>query len=166
MTSTPISTPNLQHIATLRAYVSPDVIRWGSESPGHVRTSAPITGGFLKFTTEEIEAEIVPPSWPVTESFNGHAHLNVQCRAKTDAGEISIQYAGVLDIDEATTKAAKHAPDAKSTSFGETRWFTTISFRTSDQRLKWLQDSVFVGQGRVHLDDEGNAAEYLIYKLS
>jgi len=166
MTSTPISTPKLQHIATLRAYVSLDVIRWGSESPGHVRTSAPITGGFLRFTTEEIEAEIVPPSWPVTESFDGHAHLNVRCRAKTDAGEISIQYAGVLDIDEATTKAAKHAPDAKSTSFGETRWFTTISFQTSDHMLKWLQDSVFVGQGRVHLDDEGNAAEYLIYMLT
>lgn len=165
MTSAPISTPKLQHIATLRAYVSPEVIRWGSEIPGHIRTSAVITGGFLKFVTEEIEAEIVPPSWPVTETFDGHAHLNVQCRAKTDKGEISIQYAGVLEIDEATTKAAKHAPDAKSTSFGESRWFTTISLQTSDPRLKWLQHSAFVGQGRVHLDDKGDAAEYLIFQL-
>jgi hypothetical protein len=62
----------------------------------------------LKFTIEEIEAEILPPSWPVTESFNGHVHLNVRCRAKTVAGNIlSICRGSWLDIDEATTRAAK-----------------------------------------------------------
>jgi len=164
MAPSPGSTPNLQHIATLRAYVRPEVVRWGSERPGHDRTSASIIGGLLKFIPREIEAEIVPPSWPVTETFNGRAHLNVRCRAKTDEGEIFIRYAGVLEIDEATTKATKYGPDAKSTSFGDTKWFTTISFQTSDERLKWLEDLVFVGQGRVHLDDAGMAAEYLIYK--
>lgn len=166
MTSTPISIPTLQHVATLRAYVSPEVISWGSESPGHTVTSALITGGFLEFESGGIIAEIVPPSWPVTETFNGHAHLNVRCRAKTDAGEISIRYAGILKIDEATAKATKGAPDARSTAVGESRWYTTISFRTSDQKLKWLQDSVFIGQGRVHLDEGGSAAEYLIYSLN
>lgn len=166
MTSTaPISPPKLQPVATLRAYVSPEVVQWGSETPGHVRTSASIVGGFLKFSTEGIEAEILPSSWPVTESFNGHAHLNVRCRAKTDEGEICIQYAGVFKVDEKITKVATRASGARSTQFGESTWFTTISFESSDPRLKWLHDSVFVAQGRVHLDDEGTAAEYLIYKL-
>ena len=166
MASIPIPAPELRHIATFRAYVSPEVSKLGSNTPGHSRSFAPILSGFINFTHEDIEAEIVTPDWSITDTISGYSYLDTRCRAKTDAGEVYIQYTGFLATDEATTKASRRVPDAKPTDFGDTNWFTRLIIETSDHRLKWLETSILVGQGRVHLDDQGTAAEYLVYKVT
>ncbi|KAK6363886.1 hypothetical protein LTS17_012727 [Exophiala oligosperma] len=91
--------------------------------------------GFFKLATRKFEAELVAPAWPVTTSSAGSTYLDVRCRAKTDAGDVYIQYSGVLAVDEATTKPLRRAPDAKSTRFGDTSWFTRVVIETSDERL-------------------------------
>ncbi|KAJ9612928.1 hypothetical protein H2200_002869 [Cladophialophora chaetospira] len=167
MTSAPDPAPNLQHVATLRAYISPEVVNVGSRSTEHDRFIAPVIGGFFKLTTKDIEAEIIPPGadWPIADSSTGHAYLDVRLRAKTTEGELYIQYTGVLKMNEAATKAFSGAHDAKSTNFGDASWFTRLTVETSDTRLKWLETSLLVGQGRWHVDETGTAAEYMVYKL-
>ncbi|KAL6249314.1 hypothetical protein RBB50_003167 [Rhinocladiella similis] len=166
MTSNSTPAPKLQHVATLRGYVSSEISILSSKSTGQVRSFAPITSGFFKLATGEFEAELVAPAWPVTTSSADNAYLDVRCRAKSDAGHVYIQYSGFLAVDEATTKALRRAPDAESTQVGDTSWFTGVIIETSDEKLKWLETSVLVGQGRVQVvDDSGTGAEYLIYRL-
>ncbi len=166
--STSLTTSSLQEIALLRAYISPDIANLGPRSSEHARFIAAIHSGFVKFNGDGIEAEIVPPGadWPITNSGTGHAHLDVRCRARTDAGDLYIQYSGLLAIDETTSKALSGASDAKSTQFGDTKWFIRLVMETSDPRLKWLETSLIVGQGRWNVDEKRIAAEYRLYTLA
>ncbi|KAI2469362.1 hypothetical protein F4781DRAFT_220420 [Annulohypoxylon bovei var. microspora] len=160
--------PTLEYVFTLREYLHPDMADVGPRLSGPTRLIANVTGGFLKFNNSDIEAQIIPPGgdWPLIDYNTNIIHVDARARAKTDQGEIYLHYTGAVVLNEGMQKLLAKAPDAKATNFGDTTWFTNINAETTDQRLKWMETGMLVGQGRWHVDEKGLAAEYLVYKLN
>ena len=76
-----------------------------------------------------------------------------------------IHYHGVLRLDDAGGKVLGWASDAKSTQYGDHDWFAAPVIETDDPLYKWVETSLFVGQGRFVVDNGGSAVEYQIFKL-
>lgn len=68
-------------------------------------------------------------------------------------------------MDEAGSKALAGADGAKSTEYGDHEWFAGPIIETDDANFKWVETTLFVGQGRYVVDEEGAAVEYQIYKV-
>ena len=62
-------------------------------------------------------------------------------------------------------KVLSFAPDAKSTNYGDHEWFATPIVETSDPKFKWVEASVFVGQGHFVVEPNQSAVEYQIYRV-
>lgn len=93
-------------------------------------------------------------------------HIDVRTSAQTSEGHgFYIYYRGILKGDEKATKVLTFAPDAQSTEFGDHSWFTTPRIETSHPDFKWVESSVFVGQGRLIADSTGTAMEYQISRV-
>ncbi len=94
-------------------------------------------------------------------------HLDVRTQALTSAGGhgIYVHYHGVLKVDEGGGKVLTWAPDAKTTQYGDHEWFNAPVIETDDPSYKWVETSLFIGQGRYVVDEEGSAVEYQIYKV-
>lgn len=60
----------------------------------------------------------------------------------------------------------QYAPEAETTHFGDHYWFTAPTFETDDEALKWVEDSLFIGEGRFIVDEHGNGIEYQIYRVT
>lgn len=94
------------------------------------------------------------------------AHIDVRTQARTnDGGAIHIHYVGVLKFDEAATKVLGWAKDAKTTQFGDHHWFNQPIIETSSEEFKWVEYTMFVGEGRFVVDEKGSAVEYQIFKI-
>ena len=72
----------------------------------------------------------------------------------------------MLKLDEAGNKVFAAADDAKTTDFGDHQWFAGPKIETSDPQFKWVETSLFVGQGRYVVEGGGSAVEYQIYKVT
>lgn len=92
----------------------------------------------------------------------------MRTQARTADGEsLYIHYTGVLKIDEAGGKVLGWAKDAKTTNFGDHQWFAGPIVETSSEKFKWVETTLFVGEGRFVVEDDGasEAVEYEIYKV-
>lgn len=96
------------------------------------------------------------------------AHLDVRTQARTADGEsLYIHYTGILKVDEAAGKILSWAKDAKTTNYGDHQWFSGPIIETSSEKFKWVETSLFVGEGRFIVEDGGakEAIEYEIYRV-
>ena len=57
------------------------------------------------------------------------------------------------------------ATDAKSTEYGDQEWFITPHIETSSEKFKWMEETVWLGQGHWIVDDKGSAVEYQLYRV-
>ncbi|KAK5046323.1 hypothetical protein LTR84_008467 [Exophiala bonariae] len=156
--------PSLEPVFLMREYLHPDIADLGQTTSG-ARIIVNVTSGFIKFDNSDIEAEVLPPGgdWPLIDLKAECVYVNARARAKTDQGELSLKYKGVINFDEAARRLLDESgPGPIASNFGDTVWFTKLDIVTTDERLKWLETAFLVGQGRWHLDDEGMAAEFLI----
>jgi hypothetical protein len=107
----------------------------------------------------------VPRSLQMNSTTNT-AHLNVRVGAQTTEGDVVfVQYQGILKVTEAGQKVFAAAADAKSTDYGEQEWFTTPRIETSSEKFKWMEETVWIGQGHFVVDEVGSAVEYQVYRL-
>ena len=124
----------------------------------------------------EQELPLVPhPEKPIILTLNlqldtslNVAHLDVRAQARTVDGEsLYIHYSGILKIDDAGAKVLAWAKDAKTTNFGDHEWFSAPIVETSSEKFKWVETTLFVGEGRFIVEDNGasEAVEYEIYKV-
>lgn len=94
------------------------------------------------------------------------SHLNVRIQARTpDGHSLYVHYNGILKVNEAGGKVLSWAPDARTTNYGDQEWFAGPIIETSDPKLKWMETSLFVGQGHFVVEDKEEAVEYEIYKV-
>ena len=94
------------------------------------------------------------------------AHLNVRIGARTSSGDgVFVQYQGILKVNEAGGKVLSEAADAKSTEYGEQEWFITPMIETGAERYKWMEETIWVGQGHWIVDEKGSAVEYQVYRV-
>lgn len=76
-----------------------------------------------------------------------------------------MHYVGKLQLDDASWRPLTFASDAKSTQYGDHEWFSSPIMETSDPDFKWVENHMFLGEGRWHVDDDGSPAiEYEIYR--
>lgn len=159
--------PKLERAFTLRGYLDlENFLRIGPVKSGPHRAIIHATSGFLEGSG--VKAKVVPGGgdWLLLDPSYNVGHLDVRVQFKTEDGEgIYARYDGVLRMDEATQKILDRSEDAKDTEYGDHYFFITPIFETSSERLKWMNSTVFVGQGRWMMDKNGYAVEYGIYKM-
>jgi len=75
-----------------------------------------------------------------------------------------LQYHGLLQIDEAAAKVLQWSPEARTTNPGDHEFWSSPIIETSSEKYKWLETSLWVGQGYFVVDDQGSAVAYEIYR--
>jgi hypothetical protein len=91
---------------------------------------------------------------------DGFGRLDVRAQIEThDGAFIFLHYPGLLEMNVAIQTAMSNAT---GTDFGDQYFRTTPRFETGDARYSWLNQSVFVGEGRV-LD--GFGVEYRVSRV-
>jgi len=92
---------------------------------------------------------------------DGFGRLDVRAQFLTDDGAaIYLAYFGLLEMNP-KIQAAVSDPNA-GTDFGDQYFRTNPRFETGDPRYAWLNQSLFVAEGRVL---PGPTVEYKVYRL-
>ena len=114
-------------------------------------------------------------SWPWTSYANqpqldpstNVAHLDVRGQARTANGHfIHFHYRGIVKVDSKAGKVFSFASDAGTTEYGDHHWFNAPVMETSDPELKWVENEVWLGEGRFVVDEQGSAVEYEVYRVT
>ena len=91
---------------------------------------------------------------------DGFARLDVRAQIRThDGAFIYIYYTGLLELNN---KVAKAAETGTGTDYGDQYFRTAPCFETGDARYAWLNQSLFVGEGRLR----PSAVEYKAYRIA
>jgi len=91
---------------------------------------------------------------------DGYGRLDVRAQLRMDDGAILYaQYFGLIEMNAAVTTALQ---SGTATTFEQQYFRTTPRFETSDPRYSWMQQAVFVSQGRII---EGLGVEYHMFQV-
>lgn len=91
---------------------------------------------------------------------DGWGRLDVRLTINTDDGaSIYVQYFGVIEYNEAAVAANA---GERSTEYSEHYFRTAPRLETGDERYRWVNQSLFVGEGRLH---PGPVVEYRVYRV-
>ncbi len=90
---------------------------------------------------------------------DGFGRLDVRAQILTDDGAvIYVQYAGILEMNE---KIAQAMATGGSTDYGDQYFRTSPRLECGDPRYAWVNQSVFVAEGRVL----PHRVEYKVYRV-
>ena len=91
---------------------------------------------------------------------DGWGRLDVRAQVQmADGAILYVQYYGLIEMNDAVTSALQNGT---ATDFDQQYFRTTPRFETSDPRYSWLQQGVFVAQGRII---EGPGVEYNVFRM-
>lgn len=125
----------MEYTATLEA---PQEIGAG---PRGTRRIFPVTGG--EFQGPKLNGKILPGGgdWLTVDS-GGAGRLDVRVTFETgDGALIYLAYEGVLVFNEAIL-------GGQGADYGDTYFMTAPRFETGDDRYKWLNTAICVGEGK------------------
>ena len=92
---------------------------------------------------------------------DGFGRLDVRATLETvDGAYIFFQYSGLLEMTEAVLAVLGGGETA--TDFGDQLFFTNPRLETGDDRYSWVNQSFFVGQGRLLA---GPRVNYKVFRL-
>jgi hypothetical protein len=92
---------------------------------------------------------------------DGFGRLDVRAILETDDdARIYVQYYGVIEYTDAVIKAVA---GEKSSDYGDHYFRTTPRLETGDPRYAWVNQAVFVADGRIHL---GPIVEYRVHRVT
>jgi hypothetical protein len=90
---------------------------------------------------------------------DGFGRLDVRAQILTDDGAaIYLQYTGILQMNE---KVGRAIATGGSTDYGDQYFRTTPRLECGDPRYAWMNQSVFVAEGRVG----PHRVEYKVYRV-
>jgi hypothetical protein len=91
---------------------------------------------------------------------DGWGRLDVRAQLQTDDGApLYITYGGVLEMNDKVVAAS--AP-GRETGFDDQYFRTVTRLETGDERYAWVNQTIFVGQGRI----TGSGVEYEVYRIT
>lgn len=91
---------------------------------------------------------------------DGFGRIDVRLQILTDDGAaIYVQYTGVLEMNEKITQAITAGG---STEYGDHYFRTTPRLETGDPRYAWVNQTVFVAEGRL---SGTRRVEYKVYRV-
>lgn len=167
--------PKLTHVFTVRAFLTQDTTytlgpQKGASGPH--RFVATLTDGTLTSTPNcpngPIEGRILGGAdWLLLDTSSNTGSLDVRVQIKTDKGEIIyMRHEGKIRMDEATEKALHWHPEAKTTKSQDHYWAASPIFEASSERLKWLEQSVFLATAHWYIPGDGTqAVEFEVWQL-
>jgi hypothetical protein len=92
---------------------------------------------------------------------DGYGRLDVRATFHThDGANIYVQYFGILEYTDPIIAAVSGERDSE---FGESYFRTTPRLETGDERYAWVNQTVFVGEGRVLV---GPTVEYRVHRVT
>lgn len=90
---------------------------------------------------------------------DGFGRLDVRGQFQTDDGaSIYVQYAGLVEMNQ---KVGEALASGGSTDYGDQYFRTGPRFETGDPRYAWLNQSLFVSEGRIG----PGKVEYKVYRV-
>jgi len=116
-----------------------------------------------KFTGDRLKGELVGTGadW-LLFGADGYGRIDVRLTFKThDGALIYVQYHGILQVTPAITQLLSGG--GTSTDYGDQYFFTTLRLETGDARYAWVNQTVFVGQGRLL---PGPRVEYKVFRVA
>jgi hypothetical protein len=92
---------------------------------------------------------------------DGFGRLDVRAQLETDDGAfVYLHYGGVVEMNEAVQAAMA---SASSTEFADQYFRTAPRFETGDPRYGWLNQTMFLAEGRLY---PGFGVEYRVYRIT
>jgi len=149
---------DLVHEFTMTAILAPSVPI--GDGPLGTRRIREVTGG--EVTGERIQGTVGTGGgdW-VLVGPDGWGRLDVRLTIAThDRAFLYVQYFGVIEYNEAA-----HAANAgeRSSDYGDHYFRTAPRLETGDERYAWVNQTVFVAEGRLH---PGPIVEYRVYRVT
>lgn len=152
-----VKAPELKYVGTYEARLNSPL---DLDGPFGTRRILEIIGGELRTASGE-RGELLTggADWLIVGP-DGYGRLDVRAQVRMDDGAILyVQYNGVIELNGTVTDALA---GGTATSFDDQYFRTTPRFETSDSRYEWMQQAVFVGQGRII---EGLGVQYNVYRV-
>ena len=152
-----VKSPELEFVGAYDAKLKPPIEAGG---PFGTRMFLEVIGGEFRAASGERGELLTGGGDWLLVGPDGYGRLDVRAQVQMEDGAIIyVQYYGVLEMNEAVANALENGT---ATNFGDHYFHTTPRFETSDPRYAWLQQGVFVGQGRIL---EGPGVEYNVFQV-
>jgi hypothetical protein len=148
----------LVHEFTYEAQISPALM--SPNGPYGTRVIVPVTGGHAK--GDRISGTFVGGGgdWLLIGP-DGWGRLDVRAQLQTDDDALLyFSYTGLLQLTDKVTTAL--ATMSEATEFDDQYFRTTLRLETGDERYAWVNQTIFVGRGR--LIPAG--VEYEVYRVT
>ncbi|KAI4231336.1 MAG: hypothetical protein LQ349_005688 [Xanthoria aureola] len=163
--------PTLQPAMTILVHLGGEIMGVGSASKGTPLNIAPMTGGTAVSYPEfspSIDAVLDSRGNDYIRNDPDGKHMRLDAHTvlkdKNSGSLVYAHYTGVVDITPELGAILSGKEDAKSTDFGDS--FVHFTFETGDEKLKALENGVFVGAGRFVVEKERPiTVEYRISKV-
>ena len=129
--------------------------------PYGLRQVLAVTGG--KVTGNRISGTAAPGGgdW-LLAGDDGYGRLDVRAQFYTDDGAvIYMSYQGLVEVNEAAAGALGGV--GGGTDFGDHYFVTTPRLECGDPRYAWVNQTIFVGQGRIQ---PGPVVEFQVYRVA
>ena len=147
--------PEFSYTAELAA---PQIVGPG---PYGVRQVLPVTGGTVTGERLSGKAAIGGGDW-ILAGEDGYGRLDVRAQFITDDGAvIYMSYQGLVEVTEAA--AAALGGGDSGTEFGDHYFVTTPRLESGDPNYAWVNQTIFVGQGRV---TPGPVVEFQVFRVA
>lgn len=152
-----VRAPELEYVGTYDAMLKPPL---EVEGPFGMRQILEVVGGEYRAVSGERGDLLTGGGDWLLVGDDGYGRLDVRAQIRMDDGAILyVQYFGLLEMNEPVQDALANGT---ATSFDDQYFRTNPRFETSDPRYAWLQQGLFIGQGRVI---EGLGVQYNVFRV-
>ncbi len=148
---------NLEYELTFQVNLKPPIMM--GPGPYGMRIFVEVVGG--RAEGPRIKGEVLTGGgdWLLVGA-DGWGRVDVRAQLLTDDGAaIYAYYCGLLEMNDKVQSAISGASE---TDFSDQYFRTTPRFETGDPRYAWMNQNIFVGEGRVR---QGPMVEYKVYRL-
>lgn len=151
------SAPALEYEFTVNATLGPHQVV--GAGPFGVRIVVPVVGGTVEGPRINGEVRSAGADWLLVGN-DGFGRVDVRVQFVTgDGATVYASYDGVLELTAAAVAAS--ATDGVETSFDDQYFRTAPRFETGAAAYAWLQQSTFVGRGRMTAD----GVQYEVFRV-
>jgi Protein of unknown function (DUF3237) len=167
--------PELAHVFTTRLQLAPDRMhalgpQKGASGPS--RFIVEFASGYMS-SVPSCPHNLHPLHFAILNGFDALSldttlyisHIDTRGTMKIAKGElVYMRYEGVVRVDEASTHMLHWSKEAKTTESRDHYWMVTPRYKVSSDRLKWTEESVFIGHAHWHIPGDGTQfVEYEVY---
>lgn len=152
-----VGAPQLEYVSTYSAILKPPIQAGG---PFGTRMVFEVVGGEFHGASGERGTLLTGGADWLLVGQDGWGRLDVRAQIQmADGAVLYAQYYGLIEMNEAVMAALQNGTP---TNFDQQYFRTSPRFEASDTRYAWLQQSVFVGQGRIIA---GPGVEYNVFRV-